>query len=504
MNHQLPVSSRALAFLLPAVLGLSCVQRDWAFCSPDDKCLTGYACTADWKCVLAVDGGADGPLAVDNNGTADQAIGTDSPAAPDASPAIGLDAAGRDSAPLSPPPDAAVSTRPYGPEPDTATSADLPSDLSSHDTPDVTPPGTGGVGGTALDATIADGGGILGSGGTGIDAPASTGGQGSGGASGSGGVGYDALIAGSGGIGVDAPAWTGGHGSGGTSGSGGLGADAPATCGTGTHNCNGSCVSNYAPETCGPTECINSCKKPVGGSVTCDGTACVPNLSSGCAAELRRHVHRAECALRRKMSWQPEVLFEQQHLHQLLGLLRIHRLLCGRDQHGPDLHQQRLWQRMFFGYLHDVWYQLLRFGLGSEQLPSLWQQVRNLDPEVPLGIVRGMHQHARLLGQQGLLGQPMHLPQQRWCLRSKLHCLRRLNAEVCEWSLCSMPHECRLLGEPNLRRRRSDQCLRDPGPDNRHTARGHHSFARCLGDLHHRGHRLWHPDVSVVSGRFRD
>ena len=109
MNNQLSVSSRVLAFLLPAILGVSCVERDWAFCSPQDKCQTGYTCTADWKCVLAVDGGADGLLAVDSNGTADQAIGTDSPAVPDAA-AIGRDAAEPDS--VSSAPDAALSSRP--------------------------------------------------------------------------------------------------------------------------------------------------------------------------------------------------------------------------------------------------------------------------------------------------------------------------------------------------------------------------------------------------------
>ena len=117
MSNQVSVSSRVLAFLLPAILGLSCVERDWSFCSPQDKCQTGYTCTADWRCVRDVDGGADGLVAVDSNGTADQAIGTDSPAVPDAA-AIGRDAAAPDS--VSSPPDAALSTRPDGPEPDAA------------------------------------------------------------------------------------------------------------------------------------------------------------------------------------------------------------------------------------------------------------------------------------------------------------------------------------------------------------------------------------------------
>jgi hypothetical protein len=124
-------------------------------------------------------------------------------------------------------------------------------------------------------ATIADSGGVFGYGGAGIEASISTGGYGSGGTSGNGGVGAD-VSNGYGGRGVDAPVSTGGQGSGGTTASGGVGADAPITCDSGFHDCNGKCVDNFALETCGPTECTNACRKPVGGTVSCNGTACVP------------------------------------------------------------------------------------------------------------------------------------------------------------------------------------------------------------------------------------
>ena len=140
MSNQLSVSSRVLALLLPAIFGLSCVERDWNFCSYEDKCRTGYRCTDDWKCVLDVDGGADGLVAADGNRTTDQAIGTDSPAAPDAGSAIGRDAAGPDA--VSSTPDAALSTGPDGPEPDAArliASPDAPVDTRTDSPVDAAP-----------------------------------------------------------------------------------------------------------------------------------------------------------------------------------------------------------------------------------------------------------------------------------------------------------------------------------------------------------------------------
>ena len=63
--------SRVLALVLPVILELSCVVRDWSLCSPDDQCQKGFTCTADWKCVRDVDGGADSFLPVDSHGVAD-------------------------------------------------------------------------------------------------------------------------------------------------------------------------------------------------------------------------------------------------------------------------------------------------------------------------------------------------------------------------------------------------------------------------------------------------
>jgi alpha-tubulin suppressor-like RCC1 family protein len=129
MNNLRVVCSGVLA-LLPAVLGLSCVQRDWSVCSPQDPCQTGYTCTADWKCMLEFDGGVDAALAVDSPGASDGAIGTDRPAAPDAAvgPASSRDAGEPDIAPVSTPADAPVSVAPRldGPEPDFAPVSSLP------------------------------------------------------------------------------------------------------------------------------------------------------------------------------------------------------------------------------------------------------------------------------------------------------------------------------------------------------------------------------------------
>ena len=47
-----------LALVVPVTLGLTCVNRDWSVCSPEDPCLSGYVCTATWQCVMATDGGA--------------------------------------------------------------------------------------------------------------------------------------------------------------------------------------------------------------------------------------------------------------------------------------------------------------------------------------------------------------------------------------------------------------------------------------------------------------
>lgn len=71
MKNRRVVCSKALALVLPAIVGLSCVVRDWSVCTPHDECQKGYTCTADWKCVRDIDGGADGLVAVDSHDTAD-------------------------------------------------------------------------------------------------------------------------------------------------------------------------------------------------------------------------------------------------------------------------------------------------------------------------------------------------------------------------------------------------------------------------------------------------
>jgi hypothetical protein len=52
-------------------------------------------------------------------------------------------------------------------------------------------------------------------------------------------------------------------------------------CSSGYHNCNGACASNTDLATCGLSECTVACKAPVGGSVTCSGTACIQTCPTG-------------------------------------------------------------------------------------------------------------------------------------------------------------------------------------------------------------------------------
>jgi hypothetical protein len=156
------VSSRVLALVLPATLGLSCIQRDWSVCSPQDQCQTGYTCTADWKCVRDVDGGSDGLPAADSHGTADAvgagvdgpmsvwtdgpagaATGPDAPgpsASPDAAvnPVPGLDGSEPDRVPVDVSVDAPVSTAPDAPAVESA--PDAPAADSSPDAPAVDSP----------------------------------------------------------------------------------------------------------------------------------------------------------------------------------------------------------------------------------------------------------------------------------------------------------------------------------------------------------------------------
>ena len=147
MRNRRVVFSRMLALVLPAAFGLSCVQRDWSVCSPQDQCQTGYTCTAEWKCVLAVDGGSDAPLAVDSlsadmsaavvDGPVSEKDGPANVATPDAAlpDAAVPDATTPDAATLDVPADTAV---PDAASPDTA-APDVPAASAMPDaaTPDV-------------------------------------------------------------------------------------------------------------------------------------------------------------------------------------------------------------------------------------------------------------------------------------------------------------------------------------------------------------------------------
>ena len=152
MSNRIVVCSSGLAFLLPAILGLSCVKRNWDFCAPNAPCKPGFTCTADWQCVRSTDAGSDGLVVIDSRAST-EAVGamdglmsavTDGPS----DPAVGQDGAGAlDSAGQQ-----GVDGRVDGPAaPDTAAQPDV--------------------------------GGGAGAGGT--DAPMATGGTGAGGATGS-------------------------------------------------------------------------------------------------------------------------------------------------------------------------------------------------------------------------------------------------------------------------------------------------------------------------------
>jgi len=119
MSNRIFVCSGGLALLLPALLGLSCLRRDWDVCAANAPCKPGYTCTADWRCVLSTDAGSDGLVVVDSQGSTDAAGSVDglvSAVTDGASgPASGQDARGFDSAPTSAAPDGPVSAAPDGP-----------------------------------------------------------------------------------------------------------------------------------------------------------------------------------------------------------------------------------------------------------------------------------------------------------------------------------------------------------------------------------------------------
>ena len=98
MSNRIVVCSSGLALLLPAILGLSCLKRDWDVCAPNAPCKPGYTCTADWQCVRSTDAGSDGLVVIDSRESTD-AVGamdrlisavTDGPG----DPAVGPDGAG--------------------------------------------------------------------------------------------------------------------------------------------------------------------------------------------------------------------------------------------------------------------------------------------------------------------------------------------------------------------------------------------------------------------------
>ena len=104
MRNRRRACLKMLVLVLPATLGLACIQRDWSVCSPQDQCQTGYTCTADWKCAPDVDAGADALLVV----AADGAMGMDGTVMPEVAsgPAVGQDGGEPDSASMSASPDA--------------------------------------------------------------------------------------------------------------------------------------------------------------------------------------------------------------------------------------------------------------------------------------------------------------------------------------------------------------------------------------------------------------
>lgn len=104
MRNRRRACLKMLVLVLPATLGLACIQRDWSVCSPQDQCQTGYICTADWKCAPDVDAGADALLVV----AADGAMGIDGTVTPEVAPgpAVGQDGGEPDSASMSASPDA--------------------------------------------------------------------------------------------------------------------------------------------------------------------------------------------------------------------------------------------------------------------------------------------------------------------------------------------------------------------------------------------------------------
>jgi hypothetical protein len=116
MNNRRVVCSSWLALILPALLGLSCLRRNWDVCASNAPCKPGYTCTADWRCVLTTDAGSDG-LAVDSQVSTDAIGGMDGLVAITdgaVGPAGGQDARELDSAPTFAAPDGPVSAAPDG------------------------------------------------------------------------------------------------------------------------------------------------------------------------------------------------------------------------------------------------------------------------------------------------------------------------------------------------------------------------------------------------------
>jgi hypothetical protein len=335
MKNRRFVCSNVLALILPAILGLSCLKRDWSVCTPKDHCQSGYICTADWHCVLPGDGGIDGIVAVDSHAPTDAAGRGErdwsvcSPPAEMCQPgfactadfrcvpiagsgsdsAAGADGRAADQLPLD-----AVAT-----EAAVAIDAAQPSDLSSPDAPstldvsltfdvpstsdsqmriDLAPPniGSGGAGGSGSVSSGGNGG--NGSGGSGSGG-VSSGGSGSGGLQGTGGSGGVSSGGnggnGSGGSGSGGVS-SGGSGSGGLQGTGGslpcgvvcpdpttgsatghglcAGTTCQVQCNSGYHLCGTSaCYGNSDSQHCGSS--CQLCSAPTGGTATCTNDTCV-------------------------------------------------------------------------------------------------------------------------------------------------------------------------------------------------------------------------------------
>jgi hypothetical protein len=189
-NQHFPYA-RAIALLVPIILGLGCgIVRDWSVCVPEDKqpCLPGYACTADLRCVPAGDAGSDALVAVDSR------VATDAPGGGGDGPAAGSDVASPADVPAFVPdaPEKVIDAAPTGGS--GGSSGTIAADSTGGGSTTGGTGGTAATGGTGGGSTTGGAGGTVATGGTGTGGvtggagAVATGGASTGGASGSGGI----------------------------------------------------------------------------------------------------------------------------------------------------------------------------------------------------------------------------------------------------------------------------------------------------------------------------